>query len=253
MKRNKLYLGDCFEIMKTFPDSSVDMVLVDLPYGTTACKWDSVLPIERLWAEYKRLCPTGALVFTASQPFTSALVMSNVKHFKHEWIWRKAFGSNFASVKYAPFKEHESVLVFCFNKKAMAYYPIMEERRGSGKKAAGKLRKNPSNTGKRECYNGFIDKQTNIVTPELRNPSSVQEFTNERGLHPTQKPVTLFEYMIKTFTKPGALVLDNCIGSGTTAIAAMNSGRHWIGIEMDETYYKKALERIANYTPEGTE
>lgn len=234
-------VGDCFDHMAALPSGSVDMVLADLPYGTTACAWDSVLPLDRLWAEYWRIC-RGAVVLTASQPFTSTLVMSAPKEFKVEWIWEKNRGSNFAATRYVPMKEHESVLVFA--KGRSTYNPIYQPRAEGGKSRAGYTIK-PSNTGKRDAYNGMIAKDEQNIDPLLRVPRSVQKFNTEVGLHPTQKPVALFEYLIRTYTEPGQTVLDNTAGSGTTAIAAMNCGRDWICIERDPEYAAKAQERIA--------
>lgn len=246
MKLNTIYNEDCLEGMKRIPDKSIDMILCDLPYGTTACKWDTIIPFEPLWEQYERVIKdNGAIVLTASQPFTSNLVMSNPKLFKHEWIWVKNRGSNFASLKYQPMKEHESVIVF--SKKTPKYHPIKEERKGSGKERA-KYKYNPSNTGKRGAMGGFEMRHANHNgNNDLRFPSSVQRFNTEVGLHPTQKPVPLFEYLIKTYTNEGETVLDNCIGSGTTAIACMNTNRNFIGFELDKDYYDIAQDRIKNH------
>lgn len=239
-----LMLGDCLDRMKEIPDGSVDMILCDLPYGTTACSWDSVIAFEPLWGHYRRVIKrNGAIVLTASQPFTSALVMSNPKEFKHEWIWRKNAGSNFASVKYQPMKEHESVLVFSDG--VVNYFPIKQKRTKPLK--VGKRTAN--NTGKRDAYGGFVDKGFEVTDGEMRVPSSVQDFNRERGLHPTQKPVALMEYLIKTYTNEGDTVLDNCMGSGTTGVACKNLNRKFIGIEKDATYFNIAKERIEKHTP----
>jgi len=240
-------VGDCFDLMAKLPAQSVDMVLCDLPYGTTACKWDAILPFEQLWAEYWRICkPHAAVVLTASQPFTSALVMSQPKRFKHEWIWRKNAGSNFAATKWQPMKEHESVLVFAEG--SPTYNPIKQERSEGGKKMrAGKpiiSGPSPSDGVYGSANKGY---DTSNVDPIMRVPSSVQNFNRERGLHPTQKPVALFEYLIRTYTNEGDTVLDNTAGSGTTAIAAENAGRKWICIERDEEYAAKAMARIAEH------
>jgi site-specific DNA-methyltransferase (adenine-specific) len=241
-----LYEGDCLEIMPLLPDKSIDMILCDLPYGTTACKWDTVIPFKPLWEQYERVIKdNGAIVLFGTQPFTSALVMSNPKLFKHEWIWQKNRGSNFATLKYNPMKEHESILVFG---KKIKYYPIKEERKGSGLQRV-KYEFNPSNTGKRETYNNMelSKEKTNKKQEELRFPSSVQKFNVEVGLHPTQKPVALFEYLIKTYTQqPGDLILDNCAGSGTTGVAAENLGRNSILIEKDPKYCEIIRKRMAN-------
>lgn len=241
----QLLKGDCLEIMPRLPDKSTNMILTDLPYGTTACKWDSVIPFDKLWEQYERLIKDdGAIVLTASQPFTSALVMSNIKLFKYEWIWQKAVGSNFATTKYMPMKEHESVLVFAKGK--TKYFPIMQERAENGKKRlnyghCGSITGEANGT---LFFTGFTSETYN---KNLRCPSSVQYFNNRescRGLHPTQKPVALMEYLIKTYTKEGDTVLDSCMGSGTTGVACKNLGRDFIGIELDEKYFEIAKKRI---------
>lgn len=237
-----LMLGNCLERMKEIPDGSVDMILTDPPYGTTACKWDSVIPLEDMWEQLNRIIkPNGAIVMTASQPFTSVLVCSNLLMFKHEWIWNKNRGSNFATLKFQPMKEHESVLVFGKNK--VNYLPIKEERKGSGKSRVA-YAFNGSNTGKRETTGGFTDNRVNHRESELRFPSSVQKFNTEVGFHPTQKPVALMEYLIKTYTNENETVLDFTMGSGTTGVACVNLNREFIGIEMDEGYFNIAKDRI---------
>ena len=236
--------GDCLELMRDIPNESIDMILADLPYGTTACKWDSIIPFDKLWEQYERIIkPNGAIVLTASQPFTSALVMSNPKLFKCEWIWQKNRGSNFATTKYQPMKEHESVLVFCKN--VANYYPIMQPRAEGGKSRA-KYAINPSNTGKREAYNGMTETETRVLNEDLRVPSSIQKFNTEVGLHPTQKPVKLFEYLIQTYTKAGGVVMDNTMGSGTTGVACVNTNRNFIGMELDDKYFEIAERRITD-------
>ncbi len=240
--RHKLANGDCLEVMKEIPDESVDMILCDLPYGTTACKWDEVIPFDKLWPEYRRVTkPNAAIVLTASQPFTSALVMSNPKEFRHEWIWRKNAGSNFAVTKWQPMKEHESVLVF--GKETPRYFPIKQPRTKPIK--AGYT--NTSNTGKRDAYNGMVNKGFTVTDGEMRVPSSVQDFNRERGHHPTQKPVALMEYLIRTYTNEGEVVLDNCMGSGTTGLTAKNLNRKFIGIEKDAGYFEIARNRIEGH------
>ena len=252
-----LYRGDCLVEMDKIPDGSVDMVLCDLPYGTTACKWDTIIPLEPLWEQYTRIIKNdGAIVLTASQPFTSTLVMSNPKLFRHEWIYQKRCASNFAQAKYAPMKEHESVLVFAKSKPQ--YFPIKEERKGSGAERA----KHPYSLASRHKSGDFVgnikgdvDLLNDAGNSELRYPSSVQEFNNrasgDRGFHPTQKPVALMEYLIKTYTLPGQVVLDNCMGSGSTGVACINTNRKFIGIELDEKYYnisKKRIEEALHYS-----
>lgn len=237
---NQVYHGNCLEVMPQISDKSIDMILCDLPYGITQCRWDSVLPLDKLWIEYNRIIKeNGVIALTASQPFTSTLVMSNIEMFKHEWIWEKDGGSNFGNIVREPMKEHESVLIFSRGK--WTYNPIKEERIGSRK---GKTTKSMRPKKDSEVYNKF-NNLGEWEVPELRCPRSIQRFTRERGVHPTQKPVKLFEYLIRTYTNEGDLVLDNCIGSGTTAVACINTKRNFIGIELDEEYYKISLERIA--------
>ena len=234
----KLMQGDCLERMKEIPDGSVDMVLTDPPYGTTACKWDTVIDLEAMWKELKRITkPNGAIVMTSSQPFTSALVMSNPKAFKYSWVWEKDGGSNFATVKYQPMKEHEDVCVFGYG--SLTYNPIPQERVGSRKGKNTTTRHNGGSGvygewGKSEVYQ----------VPKLRCPRSIQRFNRERGHHPTQKPVALMEYLINTYTNEGDTVLDFTMGSGTTGVSCVNTGRNFIGIELDESYFDIAKRRI---------
>jgi site-specific DNA-methyltransferase (adenine-specific) len=240
MELNKIYLGDCLEIMKQIPEKSIDMVLCDLPYGTTSNKWDAVIPFDKLWEQYNRLIkPNGVIALTASQPFSSALVMSNPKMFKHEWIWLKNRGSNFANTVREPFKEHEQVLIFSNGK--WTYNKQMQERTGAG---ADRIKYDLNHRSKSENYREFKGRE-GVKLSDLRVPSSWQKFnTDTSGIHPTIKPVALFEYLIKTYTNEGELILDNCIGSGTTAIACGNTNRNFIGIEKDENYFNLANKRI---------
>ena len=241
MARTYMRQGDCIELMQALPDASIDLILCDLPYGTTQNKWDSVIPFEPLWAQYRRVCkPNAAIVLTASQPFTSAVVMSNLRQFKCEWIWQKNAGSNFGSTKFQPMKEHESVLVF--SRDTPSYNPIMQERSEAGKRAV--KRPIASNTKSSPTYRVSLGPTEAVLRNELRVPSSVQKFNRERGLHPTQKPVALMEYLIRTYTNEGMTVLDNCMGSGTTGVACMNLGRNFIGFEKDETYFAAAKTRV---------
>ena len=243
---NTVLQGDCLELMKGIPDKSIDMILCDLPYGTTACKWDTIIPFEPLWEQYKRIIKdNGAIVLTASQPFTSIAVMSNLEMFKYSWIYKKRCASNFAQAKYAPMKEHEDVLVFARGK--VNYYPIKEERQGSG---AERVKHSFSEATRHKSgeFVGAMSGEFNEMADELRYPSSVQEFNNrasgDRGLHPTQKPVALFEYLIKTYTNEGDLVLDNCAGSGTTGVACKNTGRNYILIEKEQEYVDIINKRL---------
>jgi site-specific DNA-methyltransferase (adenine-specific) len=227
--------GDCLELMRNIPDGSVDMALCDLPYGTTACSWDSIIPFEPLWEQYWRVCkPNAAIVLTASQPFTSMVVASNPRQFRHAWVWNKAKAANFQQVKRHPLKVHEDVLVF--GTKDTLYNPQMVE---------GKVRAKGGYPVK------HADVAVNAGAPKTVNgsyyPKSILDFStagNKELGHPTQKPVALFEYLIRTYTNPGELVLDNTAGSGTTAVAAERTGRRWICIERDEDYYMHACARV---------
>ena len=229
----ELMLGDTLERMREIPDGSVDMVMADLPYGTTACKWDSVIPFESLWGQYRRVCKkNAAIVLTASQPFTSALVMSNVKEFKHEWVWLKPPSGNL-NAKKMPMAGHESVLVFTqgkigYNPQGLIHSPFT--RKANSVSKTGVYRnQNPKD---------YVQEFTNY-------PSTKLDIIKDRdGVHPTQKPVALMEYLVKTYTNPGELVLDNTMGSGTTGVACMNTDRRFIGIERDETYFAIAQARI---------
>jgi len=238
----QLHHGDCLEEMRNIPDGSIDMVLCDPPYGTTACKWDSVIPFEPLWAHYKRIAKkNAAIVLTASQPFTSALVMSNLKMFKHEWIWIKNRGSNFANTVREPMKEHESVLVFA--EKKWTYNKQMQERTGGG---ADRVKYGVAFRSQSDNYREFEGRDHQKL-PEMRVPSSWQKFNCEVGLHPTQKPVALMEYLIRTYTNEGETIMDNAMGSGTTGVACVNTGRNFIGIEKDKTYFDIATKRINDH------
>ena len=238
---NSIYNEDCLEGMKRIPDGSVDMILCDLPYGTTACKWDTIIPLEPLWEQYNRIIKdNGAIVLTANQPFTSALVMSNPKGYKHSWIWDKVRGVGFQVAKYRPMSSHEDVLVFSKKGTRVNYYPIKEKLdKPKRSKIYSKSDSNPL------AYN---DGKTRTYTH--RNPKTIITFSNasQKGkVHPTQKPVPLFEYLIKTYTNEGETVLDNCMGSGTTAIACLNANRNFIGFEMDKEYFDIANERIKEH------
>lgn len=243
---NMMFNSDCLEIMKLMPNDCVDMILCDPPYGTTACRWDTIIPFEPMWEQIKRIVKSNAaIVFTASQPFTSALVMSNPNMFRHEWIYKKRCASNFAQAAYAPMKEHESVLVFGKNK--VNYYPIKEERNGSGK---DRIKYDFSEATRHNVgeFVGEMNGDYNSKADSLRFPSSVQEFNNrakgDRGFHPTQKPVALCEYLIKTYTKENDIVLDFTMGSGTTGVACVNLNRRFIGVELDKKYFEIAKERV---------
>ena len=230
-----LYEGDCLNILPKLADNSVDMLLVDLPYGTTACKWDSVIPLDQLWNQYNIICKkNAAMVFTAAQPFTTILASSNIENFKYEWIWEKPQGTNPMNAKVMPLKSHENILVFY--RKKPTYNPQMwYSTPYSG------FSSNVSKIG--EVYGSQQSKHRD--NPEgSRYPKTILKYKQEKGLHPTQKPVGLMEYLIKTYTNEDEIVLDNTMGSGTTGVACMNTNRKFIGIESDKKYFDIAKQRI---------
>lgn len=309
--KNQVIQGDCLEVMKGMPDKSVDMILCDLPYGTTACKWDTIIPFEPLWGHYKRIIKdNGAIVLTASQPFTSALVMSNPKMFKYEWIWEKNNASNFQLVNYQPLKTHEQILIFIKDVPDMPFAKIMSENMGrlglkqtdvsklelsrSGgmtgwvtNKLNGsqlptakqwdkicklfgikneyekilltvskptfnltldstKITLSNKNKGGRLGHLSSEKKRNSYLQTKTGYPKTVLRYKRETGFHPTQKPVALFEYLIKTYTNEGDLVLDNCAGSGTTGVACKNLNRNYILIEKEQEYIDIINKRLAN-------
>ena len=234
---NQIIHGDCLEVMPTLPDKSIDMILCDLPYGTTACKWDTVIPFEPLWLQYKRLIKdNGAIVLTASQPFASALIMSNPDMFKYEWIWDKRLPSGFQVAKYRPMQRHENIIVFATG--TPNYNPIMTEQKPRTGKVYSKSDSSPLK------YDDGI-----LKNYDKKNPQSIIEFYKRDAgmLHPTQKPVALFGYLIETYTNEGETVLDNCAGSGTTAIACLNTNRNYILIEKEKEYIDIINNRIAEH------
>ena len=242
-----LMQGECLELMKTIPDGSVDMVLTDPPYGTTACKWDSVIPFEPMWEQLKRVTKkNGAIVMTASQPFTSALVMSNVRGFAYVWSWVKTRPTGFANAKKQPLRCVEDVLVFysirpTYNPQGLVR--INKECRNSKSAGGDTVRGETANSlGKGSLRTGgasYVQEFTNYPRQTLEFPHDSVD-----RLHPTQKPVALMEYLIKTYTNEGEVVLDFTMGSGTTGVACKNLNRSFIGIELDETYFNIAKERI---------
>ena len=239
----QLIKGDCLIEMQNIPDKSIDAIICDLPYGTTACKWDTIIPFEPLWEQYKRIIKdNGAIVLFGSQPFTSALVMSNPKWFKYEWIWNKNKGSNIMLAKKQPLKVHENILVFGGSN----YFPQMES-------VVGKIRDQRLEKEKINRTDGAVTPKGSIkyakdYDPSKKYPTSIRLFTNHREkeqvFHPTQKSLPLLEYLIKTYTNEGDTVLDNTMGSGTTGVACKQLNRSFIGIEMDEAYFKIAEQRI---------
>lgn len=228
--------GNCLELMQDVPDKSIDMILCDLPYGTTQCKWDTVIPFEPLWSQYKRIIKdNGAIVLTASQPFSSALVMSNITMFKYEWVWIKSKITNVLNAKKMPVRKHEQILVFSTNGLPRYYPQGMTECNEIVKQG-----NNSDNYGERN--------KREYVKTHSGCPRDVLAFASEGAtIHPTQKPVALFEYLIKTYTKTGSTVLDNCAGSGTTGIACMNTGRNFILMEKDPDYFRAAKDRLREH------
>ena len=231
----KLLQGDCLKLMFDLPDNSVDMICCDMPYGTTACKWDTILPLDMIWHHYKRICKeTATIVLNASQPFTTTLINSNLKWFKYEWIWQKERGTGFQIAKYRPMMETESCLVFC--KKTPKYNPQMIPLDKSKKESFAGTKSESSPLA-------YINKGSRIVTH--RYPKNIIKISRDKTrIHPTQKHVALIEYLIKTYTNEGDTVLDNCMGSGTTGVACKNLNRNFIGIELDDKYFQIAKERI---------
>lgn len=239
-KPYELMMGDCLELMSDIPDGSVDMILCDLPYGTTACKWDTVIPFEPLWVHYKRVIKdNGAIVLFSAEPFTSALVMSNPRMFRYDLIWRKPQGSDFLNANRKPLRAHENICVFygkqpTYNKQYWFSTPYSSSSHRGGLETYGDV-KNPSML--RQSKDG------------RRNPLTVLDFGVETGKHPTQKPVPLMEWLVKTYTNDGETVLDNCMGSGSTGVACMNTSRRFIGMELEPKYFdiaKQRIERAAN-------
>ena len=238
-------MGDCLELMRDVPDQSVDMILCDLPYGTTACKWDTVIPFEPLWEQYRRVTkPNAAIVLTAAQPFTSAVVVSALDLFKYALVWKKSRVSHFAQAPYRFLTEHEDVLVF--------------SRAGVSKNANPRMTYNPQGTlpcnrwvrGKGHSdHRPSRTVQSDYLQTTTNYPKSIIEVTSDNGTdHPTQKPVALMEYLIRTYTNEGETVMDNCMGSGTTGVACVNTGRKFIGMEQDAKYFEIAQKRIRDAT-----
>jgi site-specific DNA-methyltransferase (adenine-specific) len=234
----ELILGDCLEEMKDIPAGSVDMILTDPPYGTTACKWDSIISFEPMWSELKRVVkPNGAIVLFGSEPFSSALRMSNIKNYKYDWVWDKKKGGNPLLSKIQPIKTFENILIFEKSGKKVNYFPIMVKR--------DKVKYRGGNKGNKSEINNNAFTENKAYTHKY--PKAILEVSNasQKGkVHPTQKPVALLEYLIKTYTNENETVLDFTMGSGSTGVAAKNLNRKFIGIENDEGYFKVAQERI---------
>lgn len=253
IKPNSIIKGDCLEVMKYISDKSVDCIICDLPYGTTACSWDTIIPFEPLWEQYKRIIKdNGAIVLFGSEPFSSHLRMSNIKMYRYDWIWHKNLGGGFATAKKIPMKRHEIISVFY--KKLPTYNPIFEDYEDSTKRRF----KNGEFVNRNEQLKNSTNKINNGLSFEGtqpieinrgKYPTSVKYFANVNNangirLHPTQKPVALIEYLIKTYSNEGDIILDNTMGSGTTCVASINTNRKFIGIEQDETYFNISKERI---------
>jgi len=242
---NKIYCGDCLEVMKEIDDKSIDMILCDLPYGITACKWDIIIPFEPLWTQYKRIIKdNGAIVLTASQPFTTKLINSNFEMFKYDLVWDKVCTRNFYLAKKRFLTSHENILVFY--QKQPTYNPQLREG-AKGNFGIRSLKPSQIYGNKNDNYNTCVGYPKSILT--FRSPINLDKDGN---LHPTQKPVALFEYLIKTYTNENELVLDNCIGSGTTAIACLQTNRNFIGIEIEPKYVEIANKRINEFKKQLT-
>ena len=245
-KKIQLLNGDCLDLMKNIPDESVDMILCDLPYGTTACKWDSRLPFDRLWEQYNRIIKdNGVIALFGTEPFSTLLRYSNFKLYKYDWIWKKNRVTGFQHAKNMPLKDYEIISIF--SKGSMGHKNLLGEKR-MVYNPQGLIPCELTRKGTRR-FGSIIGKRPShkdIITQEFTNyPKMTLEFASESGLHPTQKPVPLLEYLIKTYTDSDETVLDNCMGSGSTGVACVNTGRRFIGIEMDDTYFEKASERIS--------
>ena len=229
--------GDCLELMNDIPDKSVDMILCDLPYGVTQCKWDAIIPFDKLWEQYNRIIKNnGAVVLFGSEPFTSLLICSNLKNFKYNWIWQKNNTTGFINAKKQPLNDNETISVFY--KKQCTYNPQMTVAEKTYKRGMAKRSKS-------DCYGE--EKDFVQIETGLRYPKRIQYFNNNHTreqLHPTQKPVELLEYLIKTYTNEDEVVLDNCMGSGSTGVACINTNRRFIGMEIEEKYFEIAKDRI---------
>ena len=239
----ELWQGDCLELMKDIPDKSVDCIITDLPYGTTQCKWDTIIPFEPLWRQYNRIIKdNGAIVLFGTEPFSSHLRLSNLKNYKYDWIWDKVKGTGFLNAKRQPMRNHE--LISVFYKKQCTYNP----QKTYGHKMKKSYRSKDLQT---DVYGEMKNDYTYESTE--RYPRSIQVFstdTQNSSLHPTQKPVALIEYLIKTYTNDGELVFDSCMGSGTTGVACINTNRRFIGIELDNNYFEIAKNRISEVEQE---
>ena len=246
MNKIELYNGDCLEVMKDIEDKSIDMILCDLPYGTTQCKWDTVIPFDKLWEQYKRIIKdNGAIALFGSEPFASMLITSNIKMYKYSWVWQKNKSTGFLNAKKQPLNNYETISVFY--KKQCVYNPQMTIAHKIYKRGIV-VRDKENNIQQSDCYGE--QKTFNQIDNGLRYPKRIIYFNNnytQNQMHPTQKPVELCEYLINTYTNENDLVLDNCIGRGTTGVACKKTNRNFIGIELDENYFNIAKEWIDSY------
>lgn len=246
MLLNQIYNQDCLEGMSMIPDASIDCIICDLPYGTTKCKWDIVIPFEPLWTQYKRVVKdNGAIVLFACEPFASRLRMSNIDWYRYDWVWNKKRPTGQLNAKRQPLRQHEMICVFY--KKQCTYNPIFHENR-LRRTFVGRINKIQSENYGRQC-----DYVSNITANSKSYPRSIIEQTciignsKEKVSHPNQKPIPLLEYLVKTYSSPGDVILDNCMGSGTTAIACIKTGRNFIGFELDKKYYDISTRRLCQY------
>lgn len=231
--------GDCLELMNDIPDGSVDMVLCDMPYGTTRNKWDVQIPLDKLWDQYNRIVKEdGAIILFAAEPFASVLRLSNIKNFKYDWVWDKVKGTGFLNAKKQPMRGHEMICVFY--RKQCEYNP----QKTQGHKRKVSLSKHKIGCKETENYGKYGLTSYDSIERYPRSILTVSSETQKSALHPTQKPVFLLEYLIRTYTSPGDTVLDNCMGSGSTGVACVNSGRNFIGMELDKKYFEIAKTRI---------
>ena len=239
----QLYQGDCLEVMKNIPDKSVDLVLADPPYGTTACSWDSVIPLELMWEQLKRITkPNSAIVLFGGQPFTSILITSNLKHFKYCWVWDKVKSTNMLNASHQPLRRHEDIVVFYSAKPTYNPQKTLNPRGVEKRSMYAYSRDNHGGDTVGKINKGGV---SSAYEADKLLPTSIQVFSKDhKPVHPTQKPVALMEYLIKTYSNEGTTVLDFTMGSGTTGVACVNTNRNFIGIEMDEGYFKIAQERI---------
>ena len=254
-----LYKGDCLDVMKAIPDGSVDAIITDPPYGTTACKWDSVIDFELMWEQLNRIIkPNGAIVLFGSEPFSSALRMSNAKNFKYDWIWDRQIPSGHLNVKIMPLKYHEIVSVFSNKKhtynRQFTPKDIKAQRPNKYKNLKTRDEERGVIINEKEVFGTHKVAYSKDNNDKVCNPKSIIQFKNSKRnrVHPTQKPVALMEYLIKTYTNKNETVLDFTMGSGSTGVACKNTNRNFIGIEMDENYFNIATKRISEHQKEPT-